>query len=123
MSNPRAKLNEEQESLLHLAMSGGRFVSYAATQLTHDIPYEECRFDILRSCLARHDIEQARVFINDWTSSKYKTKVNVSKFVPGDHYHVLGTKFDTLEQAIAHIRSQGHEYGRLIEKFVYRDGE
>lgn len=49
---------------------------------------------------------------------------NVSKFNPGEHYHVLGEKFGTLDEAKAHLRRNRYEFGRLIEEFFYpRQGD
>lgn len=42
--------------------------------------------------------------------------VNVSRFVPGEHFHCLGTKFGSLADAIAHIRANGRRYGGYEER-------
>jgi len=43
----------------------------------------------------------------------------VYKYVPGDHFHVLDTKFDTLEEAKRHLVQNGYVYGGLELKHVY----
>lgn len=42
----------------------------------------------------------------------------VSRFVPGDHYHCLDTKHDTLSEAIEHIRRKGRVFGGIMEKHL-----
>lgn len=45
-----------------------------------------------------------------------KTKTcEIAKFVPGTHHYVLGKKFDTLEQAIAHANEKGYAVSRVFE--------
>ncbi len=44
---------------------------------------------------------------------------NVTKFNPGEHYHVLNEKFDSLARAQAYLRGKGYEFGQLIEQFLY----
>lgn len=43
--------------------------------------------------------------------------LQVSKFNPGKHFHVLDTKFDTLEEAKAHLQKKGYMYGGLAEHY------
>ncbi len=123
--DPRARLDQWGEDLLHLGLNGGNFAGYAASKLASSCEYYrnwECKYWILRSCFSRGDIEKARIMVNDWSHKQPKTgkpSANVSTFIPGDHYHVLGTKFDTLEQAISHLESKGYVYAGLIEKHVY----
>lgn len=68
------------------------------------------------------------LFLNqDWegvrTQLRYRSKkkrVMVHKFVPGDHYHVLDTKFDTLAEAQQYLTDEGWIYNGLKEVHVYR---
>ena len=43
--------------------------------------------------------------------------LKVSKFNPGKHFHVLDTKFDTMDAAIAHLKQKGYIYGGLEEHY------
>jgi hypothetical protein len=58
--------------------------------------------------------------LNDWNGqAPDRPGVRVSKFVPGEHFHVLNEKFLSLDDAIKHLKSKGYEYDGLDEKFVY----
>lgn len=123
--DPRAKLDEERESLLYLGLNGVQFAEYAASKLASSCEYFrdwETKYWCLRACFSRRDIETARVYVNDWSHKQPKRVTryaNVSRFVPGNHYHVLGTKFDTMEEAQEYLESQGYTYGETILKHVY----
>lgn len=49
---------------------------------------------------------------------------NVSKFIPGDHYHCLGERFNTMQEAKSYIAEKGFVFGKLIHRHVYAtDGD
>lgn len=79
------------------------------------------------SALKRYDYGCVRKYVRMWASSPVEPPVwDVSKFVPGDHYHVgkAGKKFDTLDEAKKFINNSGALFGRFYEEFVYaRQGE
>lgn len=127
MYDPRAKLSKENEGWLALGINeGGSFAAHAASELVRDLPHDEfcpceIKYYILRSAMAREDFEACRIHINDWSQRRSRPSAMVSKFIPGEHYHVLGEKFDTLDEAQQYLRSRGYVYGGLTEKHVYRE--
>ncbi len=44
-----------------------------------------------------------------------KPTCEISKFVPGDHYYVLGKKFDTRSSAEFYAKAEGYEVSRYFE--------
>lgn len=75
------------------------------------------------SALTRYDFDCVRRYVRDWAASPVEPDVwDVSKWIPGDHYHVQGERFDTLGEAQEYIRRSGAVFGRLRERFVYKDG-
>ena len=63
----------------------------------------------------------------DWEGVRkqleYRSKKKVAsatKFIPGKHFHALGKRFATLNEAIEHIEEKGFRYNGLREHFVYR---
>lgn len=118
---------EDQKGYLALAMNGGQLLHHAAYQLLREgrPSYSETRYWMLVSTLNRQDRKTAALYLDDWTEQdrrgNRKRTARVSKFTPGDHYHVLGEKFGTLDEAISHARSNGYEYGGLDEQYVYRE--
>lgn len=120
--DPRRKLGEYRESLIYLGFLGGEFARHAAAQLIsgQSCPcHWETAFWLIVSAMVRKDADAVRVFLNDWSCSGGGPLANVSKFTPGEHYHCLGAKFDSLEKAVIHIKSRGFRYGGLTEKHVY----
>lgn len=123
--DPRQKLDGYKESLLALECSEAIFLDYAASGLISGIRTGDTSWEIfywlVRSALARKDKESVRIKINDWTygSAHLRQLMQVSKFVPGEHYHCLDAKFDTLDEAIGHLKRNGFAYGGLIERHVY----
>ncbi|KKN96853.1 hypothetical protein LCGC14_0164970 [marine sediment metagenome] len=85
---------------------------------------------MLLACIMREDCLAFRKHVNywwNWRGGDRRKFATVSKFVPGDHFHVkiLGDqqKFDTLAEAQEFIVLKGYTYGKLIEKHVYtREG-
>jgi hypothetical protein len=74
---------------------------------------------ILASVSQRGDWKLYEQFLLDWGKTR---KVNVSKFVPGDHFYVGDVKFDTLAEAKAQLARDGNLFGELILRHVYRRG-
>lgn len=62
-----------------------------------------------------------RMFVNDWSKRSNKPGCGVFKFNPGEHYHCLNEKFDTLDEAIANLKTKGYAYSGLTERHVYRE--
>lgn len=128
--DPEGKLSADKETWLALGVNhGGPFRSRAASELTSGLPYNpavgwECRYWLVYSALARGDARAVRVFVNDWSHQRGRPAANVTKWVPGDHYHTLGERFDTLEEAKEHLRKKGYEFGGFSETHAYkRDGD
>lgn len=92
-----------------------RIVSKSVRPLTMTEGY------LIDSCLNRGDIEQAEKFIRDWNSTLAKPKRCISKWIPGNHYYALSEKFNSLEDAINHLKINGFEYDGLQERFQYRE--
>lgn len=61
---------------------------------------------MVESALARRDKVAAIQYLIDWDLVRAK-HTRISKFEPGDHYYVLDTKFDTMEEAVEHARQHG----------------
>lgn len=112
-------LEDDAEGLIALGLLGGRFAQYAASHLLSG-HWAEVRYWMLVSCFARQDAKTVRIYLTDWKVQDRRPKAKVSKFVPGQHYHVLNVKFDTLDEAMEHLRRKGYEYGGLSETHVYR---
>ena len=82
------------------------------------------RYWILMAHVNTQDIGGCRALLNYWWDWSRGARpgpvmVNISKFTPGEHYHVRDRKFDTLGEAQAYIRRQGWEFGQFLEEFVY----
>src|SRR4051812_30340058 len=69
------------------------------------------------SAFARQDWECVKKYLTWWGK---RQSVHVSRFTPGEHYHVLGVKFDTLAEAQQHLEREGYNYAGLREVHVYR---
>lgn len=125
MSSLLEILDDESESLLALGMMAGNFRSYAVgSLLSHHGCWTEIRSWMLHSALARQDKRTARIYLQDWKAQDRRPKVKVSKFIPGEHYHVLDTKFDSLSEAQQYLFGRGYTYGGLNEVHVYaKDGD
>ena len=63
---------------------------------------------LVESALARNDVETAEMFVRDYQAKERMPMTQVSKFVPGSHFYVFDTKFDTLEEAQRHAKSRGY---------------
>lgn len=104
---------KDRDGFLALSQMGGAFLDYATQQLLR--MYEagsEVKYFMLRASLARGDTKQALVLLTDW-SGRGLPETDVSKFDPGDHYHTLGRKFDTLQDALHHLEERHYRYGGL----------
>lgn len=117
----RANLSPEKEGWLALGCNFGYpFISHTVSVLMEGISYDRSRRELLKSAMSRKDKEACRMFINDWSKRpQYRPRVIVSKFIPGEHFHCIGTKFDSLDDAISHLKQNGYEYEGLVEKFIY----
>jgi hypothetical protein len=113
-------LDDDSESLLALGMMGGNFRSHAVGGLLsiHGC-WTEIQSWMLHSALARQDKRTARIYLQDWKSQDRRPTARVSKFIPGEHYHVLDTKFDSFGEAQRYLFARGYTYGGLQESHVY----
>ncbi len=81
----------------------------------------------LRALLTNDDREGAKSRLRDWgklrekapktrkTETASQKTCEICKFVPGTHHYVLGTKFDTLDQAKEHAAKKGYAVTRVFE--------
>lgn len=128
--DPLGKLSPVLEGWLALGINhGGAFASAAAHQLIAELPHDDgCRWEtrvgLLLSAMARGDFAGCRRFVNDWRYYRpdRRPAAVVAKWIPGDHYHALNERFDTLEEAVAHLERNGYRFDGLRERFVYKDG-
>lgn len=124
-------LKRDLENVIASRAYGGPFTAEHVTStllrlvdLTPKYSREMMYWSIV-SALNRYDYDCVRRYVRMWSASPVEPSVwDVSKYIPGDHYHVkaAGVKFDTLDEAIEFIRKSGAVFGRLWEKFVYKDG-
>lgn len=125
----QAKLDDEKEWWIPLAGLGEPFISRVASALISGLPLDalvgwETRYWMVYSALARGDANTARMYVNDWSRPRLRPSEVVSRFVPGDHYHAMGERFETLDEAIRHLRLKGRTYAGLKEVHVYaREGD
>ncbi len=93
-------LDDESESFIALSMNGQNFRGYAVSNLLRIWGcYTPMRSQLLISCLTRQDKRAARIFLQDWRNEDRMPKIKITKFIPGEHFHVLNTKFDSLGEA------------------------
>lgn len=123
------RLAKPLEDAIALRALGGPFtaqeVAHRLLRLVNLTPKysREMMYWSIVSALARYDFDCVRRYVLDWASSPVEPPVwDVSKFIPGDHYHVNGAKFDTLDEAKDYIGRQGAAFGQFRERFVYKDG-
>lgn len=89
----------------------------------------ECCYWCLISRLHCQDEMGFRKHLNywwDWDRESYRTVrvADVTKFIPGEHYHTLNEKFNTLGEAKRHLMHEGYEFGTFKEIHVYqREGD
>ncbi len=115
-------MNEQViKELIAVGRLGGPFSSYAASQLLREAScYDGTRYWILISNFNRGDTKNIRQYLDDWRKQDHQPKKEIFKFTPGEHYHVMNTKFDSLDNAIDYLRQHGYAYAGLVEKHVYR---
>lgn len=113
---------EEVEGLLALGVIDCAFAGYAAGRL---LSLKRCdsfvKWNVLVSCFARGDVDKARKLLDSWAGGGRPRSAWVSKFTPGSHYYTCDHKFDTLEEALDHIREAGMRFAGLKESHVYRE--
>ena len=115
-------ITDDIPGLVALGCNGGAFAHHASSKLLSMRGcWSSVRYWMLISAFSRGDQRGVLRFLDDWVKQDRLPKAQVSKFVPGEHYHVLGVKFDTLDEAQRHLRSRGYQYGGLTEKYVYRE--
>lgn len=47
----------------------------------------------------------------------------IQKFIPGEHYHALGCRFDSFHAAKAHLEKYGYTYGGLKIHRIFADSD
>lgn len=84
----------------------------------------QCQEMIVEANLASHNPETAEMLLSDWRGSPSWPHCTVSKFQPGEHFHVLGEKFATFELAAKYARGKGYIVDGLKIVHVYnRSGD
>lgn len=107
--------------------------------LYHDLPFEmyrtfffddhvqggltDCEYWSVISALRRGDENCALKYLKDWKKCRTRPSVEIGKFIPGSHYHVLGEKFGSYEMAAAYARNKGYDVSRLNEVRIYPEGD
>lgn len=112
-------LDKESEEFLAVGMLGGAFLHHAVKNLLviHHC-WDDVRYWMLYSALARQDKRGARIYLQDWKAEDHKPKAHVSKFIPGEHFHVLDKKFSSLSIAQDYLSKRGYRYGGLHETYI-----
>lgn len=84
---------------------------------------------LVESVLARGDKHGAESFLLDWQSPLTRKRpppreeVVIKMFVPGQHYHVLGKRFDTHGAAWDYAESEGYEVAGFKKYVVSLGGD
>ena len=140
--DPEAPLPGDGERLLREVFSWRRFSEgcdgvgrYAINQLVdvalrelldrcniQGYDQRECRYWMLMAHVNCQSPMGVRKHINywwNWGGERQKKFVDVHRYVPGEHYHCMDTKFDTLGEAKEHIQKNGGVFGKLHYKHVY----
>jgi hypothetical protein len=79
----------------------------------------EVQYWMTISALRRGDEKRAIQNLRDWKILRDRPKTDISKFVPGEHYHVLDKKFDSFGEACQYLEKCGYGFGRLKEVHIY----
>lgn len=96
---------------------------------TCDWKARECRYWMLMAAVMREDIMAARKLLNywwEWRGGQPQPKsAIVRKFNPGEHYHVLGEKFPSLDAARQFLSRRGYDFSGFVEEhYLYpREGD
>jgi hypothetical protein len=136
--SPQNRLPKKVEDLIRQAMCsrqryaseprlGSFFMWDALDQLISLCDFKtkeaaEARSWMLIAHINTEDTQGFRSHINywfDWERQCPRGIQNVSKFIPGQHFHTMGTKFDSLAEAVEHIEKNGGMLGRIIEQHFY----
>ncbi|MDE2107191.1 MAG: hypothetical protein KGL39_58885 [Patescibacteria group bacterium] len=116
------------EGWISLAMEGGAFCGYAISNLLDELPLKkdlkrETCYWMLRSAAERHDRECCLMYISDWVSEWSKPAIEITRFSPGVHYHVLGERFDKFEDAMRHLERSGYRFAKTRIEYLPREGD
>lgn len=111
----------------YLSQIGGNFLGYGvrgmlscikpAANLSSDVIYW-----LLYSAANRHDKETCMMFLRDWDTGRIPC-ANISRFVPGNHWHTLDRKFNTYEAAKKYIELQGFVVGQILTHYAPKEGD
>ena len=114
---------KEARGWIALSRNGQPFLNRAANELMRMIwlraglEWSVC-YHMLCSALARHDSHTALMYLRDWSGEA--PACVVTRFLPGKHWHVLGEKFYSYEEAELHARHRGYRVtGTREERFPY----
>lgn len=88
----------------------------------------DVRFWMLMAHVNTQDPAGLREILNYWwewdtAACREVRTANISKFNPGEHYHVLDEKFPTYDEAMSHLKRKGYELGQFIEQWWPREGD
>lgn len=78
-----------------------------------------------RGYMKKHHIRayMKKIKGKDGPVSDIVKRVTIFKWVPGDHYHVLGEKFTTREKAEIYAQEQGYSVDGLKLRYSYKTEE
>jgi len=71
---------------------------------------------LVEAALTRQDEQAAEMHFRDWQEKVHVPTTRISKFEPGAHFHVLGLKFNSQDEAQRYAKSRG--YRVLPDMFV-----
>jgi hypothetical protein len=116
------------DELIAFAHNGGEFRGYAATRLLEeislkpDLKWEIC-YHLLISTMTRQDWDACRKFLLDWCQPHSKPAILVTRFQPGNHWHVLDTKYSTLDAARHHLEQKGYRFAGTQVVYAPKEGD
>lgn len=123
------EVHSEIKSWIDLAKCGARFHEHAARQmlscirLKRNLVVNGSLVYVLASCFGRNDWKGAFQFAIDWSDPYSLPTADISRFQPGEHYHVLDTKFDTWIEALNYLEKNGYRRGQSHTVYVPREGD
>jgi hypothetical protein len=106
----------EIKGLIALGCTPG-FAAYASRSILEKINLKRelqtngALFYMLISTMRRHDRKAAFQFVIDWSNPNGLPMTRVTRFQPGQHYHVLGRKFDKFSEAVEFLEKSGYRFG------------
>lgn len=83
----------------------------------------DVQFWIIIAALRDEDEPRALMFLNDWRKIRRRPTVEIGRFIPGQHFYVLGEKFWSYADAEAHAKKNGYDVSRLNEVRTFKEGD